>query len=197
MAVWVLAAVGFVVVLALGSCVALVALVGEAAEDVDRSIAAEQADEVGDVSEPRCSTDAAGFLTAEVDVTNTSSERSNYTIELAFESADGDQIDTRVRLRVGTPAGSVDRGGRAEPHRVARPRRHLPGQRRRAVLGRALTAGRRRLACPTRTCSTDGDVTEPLPGLYLVGCDAGGRGSGTHQAVDSGFNVARMVAADL
>jgi phytoene dehydrogenase-like protein len=37
----------------------------------------------------------------------------------------------------------------------------------------------------------------PLPGLYLVGCDAGGRGSGTHQAVDSGFNVAAMVAEDL
>ena len=37
----------------------------------------------------------------------------------------------------------------------------------------------------------------PLKGLYLVGCDAGGRGSGTHQAVDSGFNVAAMVAEDF
>jgi len=37
----------------------------------------------------------------------------------------------------------------------------------------------------------------PLPGLYLVGCDAGGRGSGTHQAVDSGFAVAAMVAEEL
>jgi len=37
----------------------------------------------------------------------------------------------------------------------------------------------------------------PLPGLYIVGCDAGGRGAGTHQAVDSGFNVAAMVDADL
>jgi prolycopene isomerase len=37
----------------------------------------------------------------------------------------------------------------------------------------------------------------PLSGLYLVGCDAGGRGAGTHQAVDSGFNVAAMVTADL
>ena len=41
------------------------------------------------------------------------------------------------------------------------------------------------------------DARTPLPGLYLVGCDAGGRGSGTHQAVDSGFNVAAMVDADL
>ncbi len=41
------------------------------------------------------------------------------------------------------------------------------------------------------------DPRTPLPGLYLVGCDAGGRGAGTHQAVDSGFNVAAMVDGDL
>jgi prolycopene isomerase len=41
------------------------------------------------------------------------------------------------------------------------------------------------------------DARTPLPGLYLVGCDAGGRGAGTHQAVDSGFNVAAMVDEDL
>jgi prolycopene isomerase len=41
------------------------------------------------------------------------------------------------------------------------------------------------------------DARTPLPGLYLVGCDAGGRGAGTHQAVDSGFNVAAMVDGDL
>ncbi len=41
------------------------------------------------------------------------------------------------------------------------------------------------------------DPRTPLPGLYLVGCDAGGHGAGTHQAVDSGFNVAAMVQADL
>jgi prolycopene isomerase len=41
------------------------------------------------------------------------------------------------------------------------------------------------------------DARTPLGGLYLVGCDAGGRGAGTHQAVDSGFNVAAMVHADL
>ncbi|MBT4521800.1 MAG: NAD(P)/FAD-dependent oxidoreductase [Halieaceae bacterium] len=37
----------------------------------------------------------------------------------------------------------------------------------------------------------------PLAGLYIVGCDAGGRGAGTHQAVDSGFNVAALVLEDL
>jgi len=33
----------------------------------------------------------------------------------------------------------------------------------------------------------------PLRGLYYVGCDAGGYGCGTHQAVDSGVNVAQLV----
>jgi len=44
---------------------------------------------------------------------------------------------------------------------------------------------------------TKPDPRTPLPGLYIVGCDAGGRGAGTHQAVDSAFNVAAMVEADL
>ena len=43
---------------------------------------------------------------------------------------------------------------------------------------------------------TKPDPRTPLPGLYLVGCDAGGIGMGTHQAVDSAFNVAAMVLAD-
>ena len=33
----------------------------------------------------------------------------------------------------------------------------------------------------------------PLRGLFFVGCDAGGYGCGTHQAVDSGVNVAELV----
>lgn len=41
------------------------------------------------------------------------------------------------------------------------------------------------------------DFRAPLPGLYYVGCDAGGRGIGTTQAVDSGYNVAHGVLADL
>jgi len=41
------------------------------------------------------------------------------------------------------------------------------------------------------------DARTPLPGLYLVGTDAGGMGCGTHQAVDSGFNVAAMVLAEM
>jgi len=41
------------------------------------------------------------------------------------------------------------------------------------------------------------DPRTPLPGLYIVGCDAGGRGVATHQAVDSGFRVADLVLEDL
>ncbi|MBN1615403.1 MAG: NAD(P)/FAD-dependent oxidoreductase [Deltaproteobacteria bacterium] len=33
----------------------------------------------------------------------------------------------------------------------------------------------------------------PISGLFYVGCDAGGYGCGTHQGVDSAFNVARLV----
>ena len=41
------------------------------------------------------------------------------------------------------------------------------------------------------------DPRTPIPGLFLVGCDAGGRGAGTHQAVDSAFRVAALVNAEL
>lgn len=37
----------------------------------------------------------------------------------------------------------------------------------------------------------------PLEGLYIVGCDAGGKGVATHQAVDSGFRVTDLVLEDL
>lgn len=41
------------------------------------------------------------------------------------------------------------------------------------------------------------DARTPLPGLFLTGTDAGGFGCGTHQAVESGLNVATMVLQDL
>jgi prolycopene isomerase len=43
---------------------------------------------------------------------------------------------------------------------------------------------------------TKPDARTPIDGLYIVGTDAGGYGCGTHQAVDSGFNVAAMVLED-
>lgn len=36
-------------------------------------------------------------------------------------------------------------------------------------------------------------AASPLPGLFFVGCDAGGFGCGTHQAVQSGLDVAKLV----
>ena len=36
----------------------------------------------------------------------------------------------------------------------------------------------------------------PLHGLYYVGCDAGGYGCGTHQAADSGVNLAEIIGRD-
>lgn len=40
------------------------------------------------------------------------------------------------------------------------------------------------------------DARTPVRGLYLVGCDAGGYGCGTHQAADSGVRVADLVTRE-
>lgn len=40
------------------------------------------------------------------------------------------------------------------------------------------------------------DPRMPIPGLYLVGADAGGRGIGTEMAGESALNVSRMIADD-
>jgi len=37
------------------------------------------------------------------------------------------------------------------------------------------------------------DGTSPISGLFFVGCDAGGFGLGTHQAVDSAVNVSKLI----
>jgi prolycopene isomerase len=37
----------------------------------------------------------------------------------------------------------------------------------------------------------------PIEGLYLVGCDAGGRGIGTEQAADSALKVAEAIVSHL
>lgn len=44
---------------------------------------------------------------------------------------------------------------------------------------------------------TKPDARTPLDGLFLVGCDAGGWGCGTHQAVESGMHVAALVQKEL
>ena len=76
------------------------------------------------------------------------------------------------------------------PHQISRMTRDptVPGSGGEAV-GVAQVVGQVGRAKP--------DPRTPLPGLFLVGCDAGGRGAGTHQALDSAFRVADMVAAEL
>ena len=64
-------------------------------------------------------------------------------------------------------------------------------------------------ACPARAASasawrrssasaaaTSPPRRAPVRGLYYVGCDAGGYGCGTHQAVDSGVRVADIVTRE-
>ncbi len=60
----------------------------------------------------------------------------------------------------------------------------LPGQGGEAY-GLALSVGQ------TGERQAKGD--SPIDGLYYVGCDAGGSGLGTNQAVDSAIHVSRMV----
>jgi flavin-dependent dehydrogenase len=40
-------------------------------------------------------------------------------------------------------------------------------------------------------------IRTPIDGLYFVGCDAGGTGVGTQQAIESGMNVAEAVFKKL
>lgn len=81
-------AVGLVVL------VGCVAIVSNAADEVDDDIRERDAAEAQDVELNGCRTDDAGFMVADITVTNQSSERSNYGIEVTFEAPDGSQIET-------------------------------------------------------------------------------------------------------
>jgi hypothetical protein len=87
---WVLVAIGVAGLLGLGACVVVFVSVGEAAREMELSAPGE----ADDITATRCRTDAGEPLAAEVEVTNDSSERSNYGIDVVFESAGGDQIET-------------------------------------------------------------------------------------------------------
>lgn len=81
-------------ILAVLGVIAIVA-VGNAAEDVVDDIEDRQERVLDDVIVSGCDIDpVTGFLQAAVDVTNHSSERSNYGIDVTFEAPDGRQIDT-------------------------------------------------------------------------------------------------------
>lgn len=89
-----LIALGVLAVLGIGSCVVLATVVDKAAEDIGEDLLAQNEREARDVSRPDCRIDeTTGFMEAEMTVTNQSSERSNYAIEVTFE--DGDvQLET-------------------------------------------------------------------------------------------------------
>ena len=77
-------------VLGVGACVAVVAAVDHAGDEFRRSRARERLD----VAAPECQVDSVGLMAAEARVTNHSSKRSNYLIQVTFEGADGGQIAT-------------------------------------------------------------------------------------------------------
>jgi len=84
-------------VLGLGSCVVLVVIADDVVDEVEQDLAEEDEREARDIGELDCRTnDTTGFMEAEVPVTNHSSERSNYFIEIVFEAPDGSQIDTAL-----------------------------------------------------------------------------------------------------
>lgn len=82
-----LIAVGAVLVLGAG-CVAVLAV---AVDDVEDDRAAEDRREARDVVLEDCHASALGTMAATVQVTNHSSERSNYLINVVFESPNGRQ----------------------------------------------------------------------------------------------------------
>lgn len=121
------------IAIALVGVVGLLALVGSAEEDGGSGDAASSdggggngggnggnsgaADEVDDVEITACEVDQFNFLTAELQVTNNSSEASDYFIDVTFESRNGNEqfgtgLATVTNLRPGQTrtleAASID-----------------------------------------------------------------------------------------
>ncbi|HET6663954.1 MAG TPA: FxLYD domain-containing protein [Acidimicrobiales bacterium] len=94
------AIVGVVAIVLLGivAAVALVLLADDVVEEVGEELTEERADEADDVQSTTCDTNDAGDMTATVDVTNDSSERSNYIIQVTFEDGDGTQITSATAI---------------------------------------------------------------------------------------------------
>lgn len=51
--------------------------------------------------------------------------------------------------------------------------------------------------CVGQTGTNKPSVKTPVDGLYLVGCDAGGRGVGTEQAANSAIHVAQLIQSEV
>ena len=73
---------------------AVVAAVRGMVDDVRESQDAEHDDAQGDASAPACSRNSYEDLHAELTVTNDSSKRSRYLVEVEFLAPDGEQLDT-------------------------------------------------------------------------------------------------------
>jgi hypothetical protein len=89
---WGLIVGGIIAVLGIGSCVFVASRVDDVVDDIDF----DDSEEFDDVDLEGCGRDSSGFLRADLEVTNDSSERSNYLVTVTFEDGDGDQIDTGV-----------------------------------------------------------------------------------------------------
>jgi hypothetical protein len=94
----------FLIVLALTVVLGVVAvivaatLVDDAVDDFADDFAEGDADEQDDIDSVECGEDDFGNLQATVTVTNDSSERSNYIIQVNFEDGDGTQIASNTVL---------------------------------------------------------------------------------------------------
>ena len=84
-----LAAVVVLALVSVGACVFLVVAIDD---DDDGGSDAERSD----VAEPTCQVDDQGNVEAVMQVTNPTSERSNYVIQVTFDDAEGTAIDTRT-----------------------------------------------------------------------------------------------------
>jgi hypothetical protein len=79
-------------VVGVGGCIFAVSRVDDVVHNVDFN----DSDELNDVDVQGCGRSSSGSLQADLRVTNDSSERSNYLIEVTFEDGAGDQVDTGV-----------------------------------------------------------------------------------------------------
>ena len=94
---WALIIGGIIAVLGLILIIATVAAVDDAVDEIDDIQQQQDSEIADDVTGVECVTSDAGFMAANIDVTNNSSDPSTYLIEVVFEDpASGDQLDTAI-----------------------------------------------------------------------------------------------------
>jgi phytoene dehydrogenase-like protein len=109
--------------------------------------------------------------------------------DLAYEEALWERLDRTVKRLwpgIGDCIESETRYGTQQVSRLTRDA-VVPGQGGECI-GLAQIVGQCGASKPA--------AQAPLRGLFYVGCDAGGYGCGTHQAADSGVNVAALVCRE-